>query len=307
MIKTGIYKLQDIQRKGVTPFRKELKNVSITLYNDIEERPDADELAERILLLFSDERSAYKRTYVKRFEEFDATVMKCLNRFFKNDESLTFHDVGISDGRTALDFFEKMVLAFPNIQYTASDYNPKVYVLEKGKCKVMLSHTGKVLEILWPPFVFNTIKRDSIRHYPLNHLVRFIIQFLVVSPLVKKHMTGKIQAKELTLLAPQVLKVSKNDSRFIITQHDLLQTFKEQVNIIRAMNVLNLSYFSEKEFSTVLKNIHGGLKEEGFLITGSNQESGTIVHGGIYQKTRNGFQKVQQSGEGSAIEKLLLQ
>lgn len=306
MIKTGIYNLQDIKSAGTTTFRKELKNVSITLYEDIQDQSNADDLAERILLLFSDERSAYKRTYVKRFEEFDSIVIKYLRGRFKNADPLTFHDVGVSDGRTALNFFEKIVSDFPHIQYTASDYNPKVYVLEKGKCKVTLSHTGRVLEILQPPFVFNTIKRDSIRHYPLNHLIRFVVQFLVVSPLVKKYESGKINAKELMLFAPQVLKAAKSDSRFIATQHDLLQAFKEQVHAIRAMNVLNPSYFSEKEFSKILKHIHDGLKEDGILITGSNEEAGTIVHGGIYKKTRNSFQKIEHSGEGSPIERFIV-
>ncbi len=305
MIKTGVYNLQDIQKKGTTPFRKELKNVTITLYDNIKDLPNADELAERILLLFSDERNAYKRTYVKRFEEFDFTSIQYLQSILKKTEPLKFHDVAVSDGRTALDFFDKMVKVFPHIEYLASDYNPKVYVLEKGKCKVTLSHTGKILEIFYSPFVFNTMKRDSIRHYPLNHFIRFIVQFLAVAPLIKEYRDGKVKAKELTLFAPKVLITAKNDSRLSLTQHDLLQPFKEQVDVIRAMNVLNVSYFSEKEFSTVLKNIHDGLKENGLLITGSNQESGTIVHGGIYKKTKDGFQTVQQSGEGSSIERFL--
>ena len=76
--------------------------------------------------------------------------------------------------------------------------------------------------------------------------------------------------------------------------------------MIRAMNVLNSSYFSDIEFAKVLENLHSGLKDGGLLIVGSNQASGTVVHGGIYKKTPKGFQKIYQSGDGVAIDQLLL-
>lgn len=307
MIKTGIYKLQDIQLKSFTLFRKELKNVSITLYDQIIQESNADELAERILLLFADERGAYKRTYIKRFEEFDYEVLEHIKDSFKKEELLIFQDVGVSDGRTALDFFEKISSSFSKLKYIASDYNPKVYILEKGRSKVTLSHTGKVLEILWPPFVFNIIKRDSYKHYPLNHIIRYFLYLFIVSPLLKNYKTGKIQAKELMLFAPQVLRNAEKDKRFILEQHDLLQPFAQQAHIIRAMNVLNLSYFSKNEFIKIIDYIYAALKEGGLLITGSNQEAGTVVHGGVYQKSSNRFQKIKQFGEGSLVEHLILE
>lgn len=305
MIKTGIYTLDDIRTQAKL-CRKPLKTVSITLYDKILSEPNADELAERILLLFADERGAYKRTYAKRFEEFDQCVLVHLKNAFTNDKPLLFQDVGVSDGRTALDFFEKMSPLFPNLRYVASDYNPKVYVLERRKCKITISHTAKVLEILWLPFVFNTIKRESYKFYPLNYLIRLFIQFLVVSPLLRDYKRGKVQAKELMLFAPRVLELAKIDSRFILKQYNILEPYKEQVDVIRAMNILNPTYFSETEFVKVISNIHAGLKEGGFLITGSNEEAGTLVHGGIYQKVGNCFQKIEQSGKGSPVDKLIL-
>ena len=277
--------------------------MSITLYDQILNEPNADILAERILLLFSDERGAYKRTYQKRFEEFDLQVLTALGRL---SPPKTFHDVGVSDGRTALDFFEKMVLAFPEIEYAASDYAPCVFILEKGKLKVTLSHTGKVLEILFPPFVFNKTRNNRFIFYPLNHVICFIIEKLYVSPLLQRYHQGHIQAKELPLFAPKVLQKAIQDKRFSLSRHDLLHPFKERVDLIRAMNVLNPSYFSKAEFDQVLYNIYEGLTENGILITGSNQDAGTLLHGGMYQKEGAGFKKVLGSGTGSPIEDLLL-
>lgn len=306
MIKTGLYKLSQLENKNTTFFRKELKNVSITLYDQILNETQSEALAERILLLFSDERGAYKRMYQKRFETFDTQILQVLHSIFFSSNTLSFHDVGVSDGRTALDFFEKLSLVFPETSYLASDYNPSVYVIEKGKLKVTLSRTGKILEILFPPFVFNKIKRDSLRHYPLNHCIRLCVEKFFVTSLLRQYQKGYVKAKQLLLFSPNVLAYAQKDGRFTLGQHDLLKPFRQPVDVIRAMNVLNLSYFCELEFKKVIHNLYQGLKDNGVLITGSNQEAGTLVHGAIYKKCAHGFERIFQSGDGSQVHSMIL-
>lgn len=308
MIKTGIINIKNmLHDKGTTCFRKELKNISITLYDQILGQPNAEELAERLLFLCVDERGVYKRTYTKRFEEFDNAVVNFLQQHFIDPKlSLFIRDVGVSDGRTSIDFFAKVSCIFPDVKFNASDYSPKVYILEKGKLKVAISHTDKLLEITYPPFVFNVIKLDSYLYYPLNHIMRFIIKYFMVTPLLKTYKLGNIQARELLLFSPTVLNLAKQDQRFNLSQHNLLLPFNEQSNIIRVMNLLNPCYFKESEFNCVLKNIYSGLLENGLFIIGSNQEAGTLVHGGIYQKRNNHFKKLWRSGNGSAINQKIL-
>jgi hypothetical protein len=307
MLKFGVHALNQLRdTKTLKTFFGKDKNISITLYKYIQGYPNADELAESILLLFSDERGAYKRTYKNRFEEFDKSIIGLLKKTFTASDHLMFHDVGISDGRTALDFFKKMALVFPNIQYVASDYNPTVYIIKKDKIKVTLSHTGKVLEILFPPFVFNKIKLDRFIFYPFNHIIRFFVEIFVVRPLMKEYKKDMIQSEELLLFAPRVLHCAEKDKRFKLRRHDLLTPLEHQVHIIRAMNVLNTSYFTELEFMIVIKNLYLGLKEGGLFITGSNQNAGSLVHGGVYKKYKGGFKKIFQSGNGSPIDHLIL-
>jgi hypothetical protein len=308
MIKTGIYKPSQI--KGGLKFGSLFgggKRLSITLLDQVLDKPNAEELAERILLLFADERGAYKRTYAKRFEEFDSTVLCFLENVFDKQSLLFVHDVGVSDARTSADFFQKASRIFANVQFTASDFDPTVYVLEQGKLRVTISSAGKVLEIVWPPFVFNAIRGDSYKHYPLNHLVRFIIHRFKVSPLLRDYELGKVKARELLLFTPAAVNLSRKDPRYTLGQHDLLQPFKDQSHVIRAMNILNPSYFSNEEFSRVLKNIHKGLADGGLLITGSNEGAGSPVNGGLYMKRNKAFEKLWQSGEGSPMENQIVQ
>lgn len=309
MIKLGISKLDKLQKGNArTLFRNELKNVSITLYDQIINLPAANELAERILLLFANERGAYKRTYAKRFEDFDQQAFVHICRHFNADHFLTVHDVGVSDGRTACDFFEKLAFCFSNIAFYASDYDPEVFVIENSRIKITLSQNDKLLEIVWPPFVFNTIKRDSYRCYPLNHLIKFFVNRFAVKPLLDKYRLGKIKARKLQLFCPKALILTQKDQRFHLGQYNLMEPAKtpKVSNIVRAMNVLNKSYFTDQEMTHLMGHIFNQLSERGILIIGSNQESSTIVHGGIYQKQSDHFIKLWQSGEGASIDNLIL-
>jgi hypothetical protein len=305
MIKTGIYNLSQLttnnQFKG---FFGGAQRISITLYNQILNLPNANELAERICLLFTDERGAYKRTYANRFSEFDTKAIELIKQQFPNQEHINIHDVAVSDGRTAVDFFASLVKEHQNLSYQASDYNPKVLVIKDGETKVTLSSNNKVLEVLWAPFVFSAVRPDKIWKYPVNRLLQLFVDRTKVRPLIKKYISGKIEASELFLFSPMALNLASSDSRFSLLQHDILQPFnsQSQSHIIRAMNVLNASYFSKAEFKIVLQNMHAQLRTNGLLITGSNQDSGSIVNGGVYQKTVNGFKELWRSGNGSPIK-----
>lgn len=306
MIKPGICTLTQLEKTKIKWFCLGFKKVSVTLYDEIMEHPCFDALAEHILCSFADERGAYKRTYHNRFEAFDTVALEFLNGLLDPKDSLSFQDMAISDGRTAQDFFEKLSTAFPNLHYTASDYDPRVFVIEQGKTKVTLSQSGKILEILYPPFVFNVVRLDNPLYYPLNHLLYKVIRSLVADPLVKKYQRGDISAKEILLFSPSVLRLAKKDSRFSLRQQDILKPFDQESHGIRAMNILNLSYFSQDEFCIILKNIYNGLKDQGLFITGSNQDAHTPVHGGLYQKHGKGFKKLFQSEQGSPIDSLIL-
>ena len=133
----------------------------MTLYDQILGLPNAEFLAERILFRVSDERGARKRTYANRFEDFDSSILPLMREHFAPDVALVVADLAVSDARTSCDFFSKVAAAFPHLSYYASDYNPRVLVLDDGRLKVTLSRSHKILEIVYPPFVFNNTSPES--------------------------------------------------------------------------------------------------------------------------------------------------
>lgn len=304
MLKTGITDLKNI-KKDKTFFRQSLKNVSITLYPDSFNQNDED-VSERVLLTFADERGAYKRTYSKRFEIFDEEVIKEIIKRHNSSKQLYVHDVAVSDGRTALDFFNQLQSAFSNLKFVASDYDPFVYIVQDKKCKIALSSSGNLLEITYPPFVFNKMKRDSYKHYPINHLVRYLLEKFLVKSMLAKYLRGELLPLKVETFSRKVIKTAKKYSNFLLEKHNILGTFNTKHDVIRAMNVLNASYFSADEFLQILKNIHSALDEGGLFITGSNQDADTMVNGAIYEKRANIFYKIWQSGNGPEIDKVIL-
>src|SRR5262249_18680316 len=155
MIKTGLYSIEQLSSlRNATTFFGKPRRISITLYGKTDSIRDSEEWAERILALFSDGRGAYKRTYCRRFDDFDALAMRHIGEAFGAGRALVVHDAGVSDARTACDFFHAIATHFPNLTYYASDCEPTLSVLQLGNVKVTMNQTGDVREIVLPPFVF---------------------------------------------------------------------------------------------------------------------------------------------------------
>src|SRR5262245_13144813 len=109
MIKTGLYRLEQLSSSAKTRgFFGGTRRVSITLYEKLDGMKEAQEWAEQILFSYCDARGIYKRTYACRFDQFDDMAIDCLGQAFPASRTLTMHDIGVSDARTACDLFHKL-------------------------------------------------------------------------------------------------------------------------------------------------------------------------------------------------------
>lgn len=303
MFKTGIYTLAQLNN-DITQSKCSEKRVSITLLEEAKASSNAKALTERILLTFTDERGAYKRTYADRFLEFDNNLLPIIKEHFDVNTKLCVHDVAVSDGRTAVDFYKKLQ-EFTDLEYTASDYSSKVSVLADKYGKVTIGADNQIIEVVFAPFVFNFRRPDRYWRAPLNRILQYILKYTYVPYILSKYKTGTLSANEIFLMGEDTLLLAAKDMRFNLEQYDLLQPFKKSYDIIRAMNVLNTSYFTKDEFTQILQNIHAGLNDKGLFIHGSNQNADSIVNGGIYKKTNQGFELLHSSGDGSHLANLL--
>lgn len=307
MLLLGAYTIKAVRRiASVSRVLKIQRPISITLYEKAMCEPDAEALQEKILLPFSDGRGAYKRTYRNRFESFDALALQALQTHLPKDStSLAVLDAGISDGRTAVDFFRLVQAHCPLSHYEATDYDPEVFILTDQGTTVTCDRHGQPLEVLFPPFVFYPIRRAD-RFFLFNSVVWLYVKSKILPHILELFRLHPERAHKVQLFCKAAQDLQKSDTRFVLGRHNLLEAPKRTFQVIRAMNVLNVSYFTPDQMQTVVRNLLQGLEDGGLLITGSNQDAGSIVDGGIYRKAGAAFTLVASSGGGSPVHDYLV-
>src|SRR5262249_6987307 len=220
------------------------------------------------------------------------------------------HDIGVSDGRTSCDFYHSLDTIYGRqLDFVASDFAPFLYVVrwKQSARRLILDDQDNVLQIISPPFVFNVFHPESKAFYPLNHFVRLLVTRSYVRPLLRKYKDchPSIERTQLDLLCYECRINIASKSNFRFERYDILSSPKELFNVIRAMNVLNLVYFSREKLTKAIANVIASLEQGGLFITGSNLEAGTIVNGGIYKKCDSRLEKIEVSGSGSQIDELI--
>jgi hypothetical protein len=300
MIRTGLHRIEQL---SALKYSKNLfgrdRQISVTLYDQTAAIANGDEWAERILRRFRDRRGVYKRTYGRRFDDFDALALQHVAETFGNDRALVVHDAGVSDARTACDFFRKIAAGFADVTYYASDYEPELRVLQSRNIKATLNKRGEVLEIVLPPFVFPFSERDQTLRRPVNYAFFHLARAVYLPRVLAAYRAGQVQPRLLLLFCPEAMRLADSDHRFRLLQHDLLgpAPFPHQVDVVRAMNVLNSEYFTPQQFREIADRIFASLADGGLLLVGSNHFAGTPVHGAIYRKTGRAFAELARSGD----------
>ncbi|MDR1267340.1 MAG: hypothetical protein LBJ70_03095 [Holosporales bacterium] len=129
----------------------------------------------------------------------------------------------------------------------------------------------------------------------------YALHFPAKRLLMNYHLGKLSDSQEIFLFCPEALRLSSEDKHFFLEEQSILRPLKRSSHVIRAMNLLNLSYFTKEEFLRALRSMHAALFDNGFLIVGSNQDAGTPVHGGIYRKSSSGFEEMRRFGNGPPI------
>ncbi len=309
MIKFGIFDAAQLKtNESIKGLFGGEKRISITLYEDAVRDPALSPWAEKILKFFADERGVYKRTYSNRFEVFDDLVVNAFKSTFDSSQDLIIHDVGVADARSSCDLFKKLDPLFHKLAFFASDPDTEITIFQHNRIRVSQSKQGALLEVVWPPFVFNQGKSDLFWHYPVNALLNIFLRKLVLPSILEKGRTGKTPSKSVTLFCPEALKLAASHPHFKLLAYDMNETLASlpfvQADAVRIMNVLNQDYFSDEDIQKYGRRLLSTLKENGLFVIGSNGEPGSLVHGGIYVKKGEKLSPLVRSGDGAVIEKL---
>ena len=312
MLKLGIYKKEQLRRDHLEGFFKSRKFIALDLYNALDEHPanERDKIQERMLCRFSNKNGTFRYTHARRFDDFDRLAVKVIRYTFPPDKNIRVHDVAASDGRTSCDLYDSLDGVYgERLYFEASDYAPFLYIVRKkgAASRLITDHQDNILQIITPPFVFNVVHSENKAFYPLNYLIRHLVTRFYARPMLracKSHRPG-IERVRLELLCWECREHIARKTNFRFERFDIFSRPTHRFDVIRAMNVLNRSYFCDEDLKRVIENFIQSLNEGGLFITGSNVEAGTVVNGGIYKKNAGRLERLEVSGEGSQVDGLI--
>lgn len=271
-------------------------------------------MEERVLnFAFSD--GSYKKTHSNRFDDFDEKIISYLKKNLTKDKKYKFHDLAISDGRTSVDLFSKLEKIFPSLDFFASDKNMFAYAfydIRNKSRRIIKDENGKILQIVVPPFVLNVYSPKKALRFKIKkallYPVNFILLNLLLIPFIRNIFIKNIggEKQKITLIQNRALDLINSRENFHVASYDMFQKNPDEFDIIRAMNVLNFSYFTNDEVKKIISNILSSLKEGGLFIVGSNKAAATPVNGDLLIKKNGRFESLEKFGEGAPFREIIL-
>ncbi|MCK5384425.1 MAG: hypothetical protein KAJ29_02530 [Alphaproteobacteria bacterium] len=317
MIKFGFHSIKQLSFKTLNSFTGRRQFIALDFYDQM---GDLDwnlrnEVQERMLSRFPTVDGIFKYTFSNRFEEFDDQAEQVIKDNFpdKNIYHLKVHDVGVSDGRTTLSFFERLKKKYPDtLEFLATDYAPYIYSVRRkknGRMRLLVDKEGNLLQLIAPPFVFNIPRKESAVLYPLNHIIRIMLEQLFAKPLLKQYKKDKkegLYIKKIALIVPECQTAIDNNTSFHFDEQDIMLPLPQNFNIVRVMNLLNKSYFNDNSLQKAIMNVYQSLNEDGLFIVGSNKERGATVNGAIYKKSGGKITCILVSGESAPVHDIIM-
>jgi hypothetical protein len=317
MYKKGIYSLDKLISEMHNIDIDSERYIDIGLYADLikYDVPAKDKLAEVILNRFPMANGTYKRTHSNRFKKYDNDIVGIIVENIRNDKIIKVHDAAISDGRTACDFYELIKSQYSNIQYCGSDRDFEVYVYEsragEGK-KIVKDSTGNILQIVYPPFVLNlNVPKNAIGYkfkkclfQPVNVMLSILLRnSLIQGIFIPVNITD---VETIKLLSLGALAMEDNNPDVSLRRYDLFDEPFDKHDVVRAMNVINYSYFNEGEAKLIANNLKRSLLDRGIMIIASNNMADSEMDGNVFQKRNGKLYELKNYGKGAPFKEVFL-
>lgn len=197
-----------------------------------------------------------------------------------------------------------------DFHFIASDRDGVFFVLNRRKSpnrRVIVSAQGEIVQAVYPPFVFSGGKPEKLFLFPVNRAARAFAMFSA------KKLVQEWQAKDSNLEARSLIFACRPfrdllaaDRRLEFMAWDITTPWAgSRVHCIRAMNILNPSYFSKGQLGAIVRNLMESLVEGGLLAVGSNDGPESEVDGAIYRVEGGRLVELKSSGAGTRCRKAI--
>ncbi len=309
VVSIGIHETRQFRGLRTDTFFGRRRRFALDLIREIEQQGRAD-LKDAFFESVTDGSGVFKRTYAGRFPAFDRELLALMERS-QFSRPLNILDTAISDGSTSVEFFEEVESQVTSeFRFMATDRDSNFVVLKSKSApekRVIMSPLGEIVQVVWPPFVFSAAKKDKFILFPINVLVWPLARSYARSLIDdSKNGSREIDIEEIDFRCKSFRDLEKRDSRMQFERWDITTPWTgDKMHCVRAMNILNPSYFSDQQLTCIIKNLMDCLIDGGLLAIGSNEGPEFDVDGAIYRKEGRELVKLLSSGKGPRCHKAL--
>ncbi|MCX6880606.1 MAG: hypothetical protein NTW21_43390 [Verrucomicrobia bacterium] len=197
-------------------------------------------------------------------------------------------DIGVSDGVTSLELIEHLGDSFE--QYFVADRQTDLLYQVKGNTTYFYDRNGLCILIATRRWL---VYPQAGGWFPFGWIAR------ALSLRAPACDTG--HARVLSLLQPELLELTRRDSRITVMTYDVLHPWPgPAVNLVKVANLLNPEYFPESLIRVALANINAALEENGMLVVSDNRES-DLECVSAFRKRGSGFAVVSVTNGGCRV------
>lgn len=247
----------------------------------------------------------YKTTFQRRFSE----INHALRKFLQSGDIAVGNvlDVGISSGSNTVELYQELDSAGYKSKIVGTDLMPDAWLVHVFPgCFALVDDTAYPLRY----DIFNRSMKPWVtsKDYRSGFFILRKCINLVLGLRAKQMMRSPNSrtVRKVELVTPRLAECVN-----IIVQKDNItkynQAFEDEFTFIRVANVLNKSYFSDEELTSILDNIRRyTTKPRGALLVVRTHADGTN-HGTLFDiDETTGCKILQRFGQGSEVEDIVL-
>ena len=250
-----------------------------------------------------------RTTFPGRFRDVDTMSLELLKARpssspFQVQDRATFHAL------TAWEWAERLLEAFPHGEFIASDIALWLFELSLSSGeRYILEPNGQPLQYIRPPFVLS-LQREP-RRYPINRLLAGLAKrrFERLRLPAGWMETGPGDSRQLTRIPyihPRALAFSKRNPRFQFRTQSVFDITPDACDVLRTMNILNVSYFSQEQLIQGIEAVYYSLRPGGLWIIGRTLEEDFTNHVTFFDRQDAGWEVRERIGRGSELESMIL-
>jgi hypothetical protein len=311
MFRFGILTLDQLLRLPESRAEQGFR-VALSLLAQLDLVTDGGQAFEDICFRIRLSNGTFRTSHKDRFLDLDHKVNEILANRGWGKSRIRVQDRAVSHALTAAEWATQIFRVFPDCEFEASDLLLHLVELTLPDGTGFVAEPdGKVLQYISPPFVVGLAHPEP-RRYPVNHLValwgrRRFRQLRLPQDWTSLDVAMGNRVRKIPFTHPLARKLAHSDSRFRLVQKSVFDDAPASCDVLRTMNILNLSYFSVAELESGARAAHRSLTPGGLWIIGRTSMETNTNHASILVRTEGGWELHSRLGEGSEIEKVVFQ